>query len=246
MSSKDLFSAHSALYKTFRPEYPQALYKFILQHIPDNCLAWDVGTGNGQVAKVLSKYFTSVYATDISEKQLAEAPEIENVCYAKCRAENSGLPDRSVDLITIAQALHWFNFESFNIEVKRVARPSALIAAWGYELLRINDELDKLIHDFYFNTIGAYWAPERKHIENAYRDIPFPYMKIECPKFSIEQDWTLAQLEGYLNTWSAVQHYMLQHQVNPVDELIARAEAFWPGSTPLRVELPIFLRMGTI
>jgi len=246
MPSKDLFSEHSNLYKAFRPEYPESLFEIILQHVPDTCLAWDVGTGNGQVAKMLSKYFKSVYATDISEKQLKEAPQIENICYARCSAENSGLPSKSVDLITVAQALHWFDFELFNTEVKRVARPGALIAIWGYELLHINEEIDNQIQDFYSGIIGTYWPPERKYIENAYCNINFPYKEIDSPQFSIKVNWTLEQFIGYLNTWSAVQLFIKQNQFNPVDTLRSKIQMFWNERELKKIVFPLFVRMGYI
>ncbi len=246
MPSKDLFSEHSSLYKTFRPEYPAALYQFILNQVPDNCLAWDVGTGNGQVAKVLSEYFTSVYASDISEKQIAEAYQAENICYVKCQAEYSGLPAKSVDLITVAQALHWFNFEEFNKEVKRVARPGAVIATWGYELLNINLEIDNLIVDFYKNTVGNYWSPERKHIEDAYQSIPFPFQEIECPEFSIELRWSIDQLLGYINTWSSVQKFIKQNHYNPVDVLRLNIQKHWNEGDLKKIVFPLFIRMGQI
>lgn len=246
MPVKDLFSEQSSLYKIYRPEYPADLYKFIMSHVPDTCLAWDVGTGNGQVAKALSMYFTSVYASDISEKQLAEAHKEENICYVKCPAESCGLPDKSVDLITVAQAVHWFDFEKFYHEVRRVAREHAIIAAWGYGLLSVNNEIDELILDFYQVRLGKYWSAERKLIDHAYSTIPFPFKEINTPEFFIETLWTIQQLEGYLNTWSAVNSYRQQEKTNPVDDLIHHIEKHWHSGENRKISFPIFLRMGEI
>ena len=246
MPPKDLFSGHADLYKTFRPDYPADLYKFIMQHVSDSCLAWDVGTGNGQVARVLSSLFTRVYATDISEEQLAKAHPEENICYAKCSAENSGLPHQSVDLITVAQALHWFDFEKFNAEVNRVARPDAIIAVWGYELLSISPEIDALISAFYKNVVGPFWQPERKHIEDSYQSVPFPFDQIASPEFHIEVEWSADELKGYLNTWSSVQKFIEHNKSNPVNALMNDVLKYWNEPAAKKIVFPLFMRLGRV
>lgn len=241
---KDNFSRQSALYAKFRPVYPKSLYDFIYTNLKGSERAWDCGTGNGQVAAVLAKHFKRVVATDISEQQLSKAPAIENISYEKCREELPDYPENFFDLITVAQAIHWFDFEKFYNEVNRVGKQNGLLAVWGYELLRVNAEADTRISNFYENKIGAYWDPERKLIDEKYATIPFPFEEIEAPAFDIQAKWTLNEFEGYLNTWSSVQKYIISNQENPVSKLIEELKPVWHGE--LGVKFPVFLRLGRI
>ena len=180
---KDNFSKQSAIYARYRPTYPQDLYDFILSHVTGKQSAWDCGTGNGQAAKELSKVFTKVFATDISQKQIDNAVHADNIFYSVQPAEQTDFPDNSFDLVTVAQALHWFRFDEFYKEVKRVTKPAAFFAGWTYSLLRISDEIDQLIEYHHYNTLSGYWDDERKYVDEEYRNIPFPFAKINSPCF---------------------------------------------------------------
>jgi len=242
--SKDRFSAHSKQYATFRPTYPKELYDFIFTHVKKFNNAWDCGTGNGQVARDLSSRFKNVFATDISEGQLANAYQANNIFYSKA-GETTNFPDQSIDLITVAQAIHWFDIPKFYEEVKRVAGPDALLAVWGYSLLNITPEIDELILHFYTQTVGPYWDVERKLIDQQYKTIPFPFVEIPAPEFKFSFDWTLNEFEGYINTWSSVQKYIKANQVNPVDELIKKIRPLWKNKRQ-RINFPLFLRLGKL
>ena len=243
----DNFSKQSAQYSLYRPRYPQALYEFLYSHISGKEAAWDCGTGNGQVAVELSRRMTHVWATDISENQLKQAPAITNITYIQTRAEQTDFPSNTFNLITIAQAIHWFDFEKFYQEVYRMAKPNALIAAWGYGLLHINSLLDPIVEAFYSDQIGNYWDSERKYIDEAYQTIPFPFKEIPSPGFAIEVSWTLPELEGYFNTWSSVQKYMAKHQHNPVTPFIEQLRAHWQTPTDRKtIRFPVFMRAGRI
>jgi ubiquinone/menaquinone biosynthesis C-methylase UbiE len=243
----DNFSVQSAAYALYRPRYPEDVYHFLLSHIPEREAAWDCGTGNGQVAARLSQSFKHVWATDISENQLKQAPQVSNITYVHTRAEQTNLPDNAFDLITIAQAIHWFDFEQFYQEVRRTAKPHALVAAWGYGLLHINTTLDPIIEEFYREQIGQYWDSERRFIDSAYQTIPFPFKEISAPEFSIEASWNLHQLEGYFSTWSSVQKYIALHQKNPVADVINRLRPHWPDEEEKkRICFPVFLRAGRV
>lgn len=242
---KDNFSRQSKLYSKFRPVYPRELYKFIFFHVKNFQSAWDAGTGNGQVAKILAEKYKSVVASDISEQQLHQAPVIENIKYVKAAEQLPDLSGNYFDLITVAQAIHWFDFETFYKEVDRVGKPGSLLAVWGYSLLSVNDEIDPFIKDFYENKIGSYWDPERKMLDERYRNIPFPFTEIPSPDFQIEVNWSLQEMEGYLNTWSSVQKYITVNEENPVDEVIADLRALWKDKT-LSVRFPVFLRLGKV
>ena len=213
--SKDNFSAQADAYFKFRPTYPQALYTFLFNLPGERKAAWDSGTGNGQVAAVLAGEFEQVFATDISKAQLQKATQKKNIRYAESRAEASGLPSHSIDLVTVAQAIHWFDHDAFYKEVRRVANPGAWVAAWGYGLLDISPELNPVVADFYHNTVGPYWDGERRHIDLAYREIPFPFKEVKVPGFSMRVSWTRGQFMGYLSSWSSVQHYMRQRLSSP-------------------------------
>ena len=165
-SVKDKFSNQAKIYKKYRPTCPIEIYQEIIQHVKSKDSCWDCGTGNGQVAINLTKYFKTIYATDISQNQLDNAVQHENIIYKVERAERTNFLDNQFDLITIAQAIHWFDFEAFNKEVRRVSKNEGIISIWGYGLLRINPKIDQLINIFYHEIIGPYWNKERKHKTN--------------------------------------------------------------------------------
>jgi len=206
--------------------------------------AWDAGTGNGQVARDLSKKFKRVFATDISGKQIENAISTENIFYSVA-AETTSFPEKSFDLICVAQAIHWFDREKFYQEVARVARPNSLLAIWGYGLLNIDTTIDPLIKDFYKNIVGPYWDKERRLIDEEYQTIRFPFTEIKTPTFSFSFQWSVEELHGYLTTWSAVQKFMKEKNFNPVDELIGKIKPHW-HSTKLTVNFPLFTRIGTV
>lgn len=243
---KDHFSIQSAQYARFRPRYPASLYDYLYSLVPRKNAAWDCGTGNGQVAGELSRVFAQVYATDISQRQIDQAEPKDNVQYQVCRAENTPFADNSFDLITVVQALHWFDFPAFFSEVKRTAKHNAILAAWGYGLIRISKEIDPVIDHFDHQKIGPYWDAERKHIDEKYQDIPFDFEEIKAPDFAIRVHWTLNALEGYLNTWSSVQKYIRQTGKNPVPELIENIRLKQNTDKAMEIDFPVFMRVGKV
>lgn len=242
---KDNFSKHAASYAKYRPAYPRALYEFVVSRLHNKRAAWDCGTGNGQAAIEIAKEVELVQATDISEKQIENAPRAKNIVYSVQPVEHTSFPNDSFDLITVAQALHWFKLDDFYSEVKRVARQGAVLAAWTYSLVRISTEIDALIAAHHFNTLARYWDDERKYVDAEYKTIPFPFEKIQTPVFFIDYEWTKDELEGYLNTWSGLQNFMRVHPYNPVDELMVRIRPFWL-SEKMKISFPIHLLMGRI
>ena len=242
--SKDLFSGQANQYATFRPTYPKELYDFIFSQTSSFTTAWDAGTGNGQVARDLSKRFEKVIASDISAKQLENAYQAENIFYFQT-GETILFSGKRFDLVCVAQAIHWFDREKFFNEVKRVGKPNSTIAVWGYGLLSVNPEIDVHVRDFYVNIIGPYWDPERKLVDEEYKTIDFPFPEIQTPQFAFSFYWTLAELQGYVNTWSSVQKYIREHNSNPVEELIAKIQPLW-GSENQEAKFPLFLRLGKV
>lgn len=244
--AKDLFSSSSGAYFTFRPHYPDEWYSFLFSHLGSSQNAWDCGTGNGQVAVKLAERFDKVVATDISEKQLAQAPLRSNIEYRAGRAELSGLPEGSMDLIAVAQAIHWFDFEAFYGEVRRVAAPGAILAIWGYGLVQIPGEAGALIRTFYSDLIRPYWDAERRYIDEEYRSIPFPFPEISVPPFSIQARWTLRELEGYLGTWSGLRAYVRQTGKNPLPLLMEEISKAWGKTKAREINFPLFFRVGRL
>lgn len=246
MSSKDYFSGHSKLYAAYRPTYPEKLYEFIFHHVTQFDAAWDCATGNGQVAGRLAGNFKQVFATDISPQQIDHAVQGENIFYSISAAEKTSFPDNQFDLITVAQALHWFNVDNFYAEVRRVARQGAKLAVWGYEQCTINKQVDPLFLDYYHNEVGPYWDPARKLVEDHYRSIPFPFKEITAPEFFIEVLWKRDAFTNYLTTWSATQKFIREKGYNPVETLTESLKQFWNDGEEKIVRFPIFLKLGEI
>jgi len=242
---KDNFSRQAGVYAKYRPNYPTELFDFILQQISQKQNAWDCATGNGQTAKVLAGHFENVFATDISQKQIDNAWQARNIHYSVQPAEQTGFAGNTFDLITVSQALHWFNFEKFYTEVRRVGKKESWIAVWMYSLLRISAEIDKIVETYHFETLEKYWDSERKYVDNNYATVPFPFKELQTPGFAIEYYWTLEELEGYFNTWSALQKFMAANNHNPVPDIIKLIEPHWKNDR-MNILFPLLLRMGKI
>ncbi len=242
---KDNFSTASDQYAQYRPTYPDAFFSYLRTLIPHPKTAWDCGTGNGQVAVKLASIFETVCATDISAPQIAHAPKLPNIHYAVQAAEQTNFPENHFDLIIVAQAIHWFDFERFYTEVNRTAKHEALLVVMGYGLLKIAPEIDTLITSFYKEVIGPYWDAERRYIDEMYQTIPFPFEEITAPNFSNTSEWTCEHLLGYLSTWSAVKHYTRIHGYNPVDALAADLKKAF-GNQVRQVDFLLLLRIGKI
>lgn len=245
MSVKDNFSDIAGNYASWRPEYPQELFRYLSSLSAEHNKALDCGTGNGQAAKLLAKYYKEIYATDISEAQLKHAVALPNIQYSISPAEKTDFPDQYFDMICAAQAAHWFNHEVFYKEVERILKPNAVLALIGYGLIEIDLEIDRLIKTLYTDILGAYWDKERRFIDDHYRSLPFPYKETAIPSFKIECEWSLAQLVGYLNTWSALNHYKKITGINPLDEMLPGLQKTWGSADVVRaVQFPIITKVA--
>ncbi len=230
----------------FRPEYPAALFEFVAGLAPSHRLAWDCATGNGQAARGLAGYFEKVVATDASPEQIALAQGPANIEFRVSPAESSGLPDESVDLITAAQALHWFDAGVFFREVQRVLVPRGAIAVWGYgDPVLDTPELQRILHEFNRGTIESYWLPERKLLLDGYATIPFPFEEVHVPTFVLEREITLPELIGYIRTWSATARFVAERGTSEVERLKRDLGGLWGDPETRRlVVAPIHLRAG--
>jgi len=248
---KDYFSVASADYARFRPEYPEALFAALAETLPESArdCAWDCATGNGQAARSLAPYFGRVIASDASAGQIENAISAPGVEYRVFPAEGPKLPDASVDLVTVAQALHWFDLERFYAAVRRVARPPhAVLATWGYGIQSVSEELDPVIMRYYHGIVGSYWPPERRLIEGAYQTLAFPFKELAPPELAMERPMNLAGFLGYLGTWSATNRYRQDHGGEDPRELIADELArLWGDPETMRpVHWKLFARVGRV
>ena len=242
----DHFSTVATDYASHRPTYPAALFDWLSAQCEGHSLAWDCGAGSGQASTALAAHFERVLATDMSEQQLSHAPAHPRIEYRVAPAESSGLPDRSTDLVTVAQALHWFALERFYDEVRRVLKPGGLIAAWTYGLITVDgDEANTQLQHFYHHIIGPYWPAERCHVETGYRELPFHFQRIQTPELAMQTDWTLEQLAGYLRSWSASARYAQANGKDAVAELVTQLRAGWGDpSTARTVRWPLAILAG--
>lgn len=240
---KDLFSSNSFYYKQARPNYSIQIVKEILKHVPERNFAWDCGAGSGQFTQLLAPYFNHVMATDISEAQLQQAPYFENISYQVQAAEQTSIAANSIDLITVAQAIHWFDFDAFYKEVKRVLKPQGVFAAIGYGLIEVQDAaINSLVQQLYFETLNGYWDAERRYIDELYQTIPFPFNEQAVPELRLQYQRSPQQLLSYLKTWSALKHYLDKNDHEPLQRI---SEVLQTAPDNLDVTFPVLLRVGT-
>ena len=248
MKFKDHFSQRAALYAVYRPHYPESLFAYLAGVTSEHELALDCGTGNGQAAIALAERFERVVATDASPAQLTNAPARANVEYRVAASDASGLPSQSVDLVTAAQALHWFNTAAFFAEAKRVLKSDGAIAVWGYgDPILDTNTLQDLLHTFNRVQLEPYWFAERQILLEGYRTVAFPFAELSPPAFQLAARWTLEELTGYLRTWSATASYVERHGVDPVSDLERALAAEWGNPADRReIKWPLHLRVGKL
>lgn len=241
-----LFSGHAATYAVYRPKYPPALYEWLAELAPSVAQAWDVGTGNGQVAVGLTPRFARVMATDPSGEQLANAEQHARVIYRKATYESS-LPARSVGLVTVGQALHWFALDEFFAEVRRVLMPGGIVAAFAYVHSSVAPDLDKVTRRYHDVTVWEHWAPEHHIIREGYRTLDLPLNEVAAPPFEIRTEMTLAQYAGFFRTWSSTQRMIQAGGEAEVLEFERQLAAAWGAPEQVRpVIWPMVMRVGTL
>jgi SAM-dependent methyltransferase len=241
------FHAGGQNYARFRPGYPPALAAFLAQAAPDTRFAVDVGCGTGQLTIQLGAHFDTVLGLDPSAEQLAHASATERVRYAQAPAERLPVPARSASLVTAAQAAHWFDLAAFHAEVRRIARPGALLALISYGVPKLDEELDACFLRFYREGIGRFWPPERQRVDRGYADLDFPFAEFPAPALAIRKTWSLGELMGYIATWSAVKHAVKEGHGQVVERFSTELAARWGDpQTPRPVTWPINMRTGIV
>lgn len=247
MSFKDHFSGHSSLYAQARPHYPEALFAWIAEQAPAHECVWDAGCGNGQASVALARHFERVVATDPSERQIAQAVPDPRVEYRAEPAEHTSLAAQSADAVTVAQALHWFDLAAFVAEVRRVARPGALFAAWAYANCSVTPAVDAVVAELYDGVLGPYWPPERALVDEGYASLALPFVPVPAPALEMRVDWDAAQFLAYLSSWSATQRHRRATGVDAVAAVAEELRAAWgdPGQ-PRPVRWTLAIRAGHI
>ncbi|RDI59279.1 class I SAM-dependent methyltransferase [Microvirga subterranea] len=247
MSFKDHFSTRSADYATYRPTYPPAVADYLASLCAHPDVALDVGCGTGQLSVLLAERFGRVIATDASAQQIETAQQHAGVEYRVAPAERSGLPDASVDLVTAAQAAHWFDLPAFYGEVKRIGKPGSVLALITYGVVQADSEIGPLIQHFYKDVVGSYWPPERKHVESGYRDFDFPFREFQAPPLAIEVSWRAADLIGYADTWSAVREAEKALGRQPIEDFRRDLLRAWGDPEQRRsIRFPLSFRIGRV
>ncbi len=245
---KDYFSTRSDDYANYRPSYPRALVEALVKLCPQNDLALDCGCGTGQLSVLLAERFKKVIATDASGKQKENALPCERITYRVATAENSLLPESSVDIVTVAQAAHWLDLDRFYAEAKRISKPGGVLALITYGISSVDDgEIDKITQHFYRDVLDPYWPPERKHVESGYRTLPFPFREVEFPQLTMESDWNLHELFGYISTWSAVKELERISGSAEIYELKNKLASAW-GDLEIKRKItwPLSVRVGCV
>lgn len=240
---KDHFSAESGNYAQYRPTYPDELFEFLGSIVAANAVAWDCATGSGQAAIALADHFEKVIASDASQSQIDAAIADPRVEYRVASAEQSGLADHSVDLLTVGQAFHWFDETTFLAEAQRILKPDGMLAIWCYELCHVAEECDAIVDTLYRDIVGEYWPPERVTIEQGYSRADLPGEAVAVPTFEMSSDWRSADMLGYLRTWSACKRYAAEKGSDPVALLESQLVAAW-GDQKRRVIWPMHIKVS--
>lgn len=246
-SFEDHFSQIASSYAQYRPQYPTALYAYLAEQAPGHALAWDCATGSGQAALGLAEHFDQVVATDASAEQIQNAVRHERIIYRVEPAEASSLATGSVDLVTVAVGVHWFDHERFYQEVRRVLRPGGVLAVWTYHRPVINPAVDALIARLDGEILAEYWPERLRYLQEHYQTLPFPFDELSPPEFAIQAEWDRDQLFGFINSWSAVRRYEKERGIHPLQPVWDDFLSAW-GEEDARhaIHYPLYMRVGRV
>lgn len=246
MAFQDHFSGHAADYASARPHYPPALFEWLAAQCADRALAWDAGCGNGQAAMALAGHFESVFASDPSAEQIAAAEQHPRIRYAVEPAERCSLPDRSANLVAVAQAMHWFDVPRFQAEARRVLVVGGVFSAWTYAQSRVTPAVDAVFDRLHDHLLNDYWPAGREHVIDGYRSLPFAFTRFaDVPAFEMRCEWTLPDYFAYLRSWSASQRYLGETGNDAIALIAADMSAAWGDPMRARpVVWPLMLHIG--
>jgi ubiquinone/menaquinone biosynthesis C-methylase UbiE len=241
------FSRLAEQYARGRPRYPDELLAWLAEQAPSRDLAWDCACGNGQATLGLASHFARVIGTDVSDEQIARAFPHERVTYRVAPAERSGIEAATVDLITVAQAVHWFDLEAFYAEARRVLKPRGVLAVWTYHLPAITPAVDDVLARLYYDVLGGYWAPQMRHLDERYANLPFVEGEIAAPEFVATAAWTLGDLLGFLGSWSGGANYRERNGGDPLELVRDELERAWGDRDAVReLRWPLAVRVARV
>lgn len=240
------FSGMAEGYARYRPTYPDALFDFLASQCPARAMVWDCGAGSGQATFGLARRFARIVATDVSIDQISRAFLVCRTHYVVCSAEQSAIASNSIDLVTVAQALHWFHYDDFYAEVRRVLRPGGKLAAWCYSLLSVDRAVDPVLLRLYDDILGPYWPRRRKHVDAGYDSIPFPFEQVETPRLQMQWSGDFDWFWGYLGTWSAVRAYEEKHGTDARELVAGELKSAWGNPAEVKCfRWPVHLKVGS-
>ena len=241
------YSSYAKQYAQSRPGYPEELFEYLSSLVYEHHLAWDCATGNGQAALTLVKYFEEVIATDISNEQIKNAVKHKHIKYKACNAEDSGLENNSVDLVTVASAIHWFNLDNFFKEVRRVIKPRGIIAVWSYHIGYVEPPFDKLFLSLYEKVLSPYFGEGAKLVDDRYSKINLPGEKIDTGNFYVEVKWEMKNLLDFIESWSGTQQYKKEKGQSPTDLIINELNSIWGEAENIHtVRWPLFIKISRL
>ena len=233
-------------YAAHRPTYPPELFRWLASISPSTNCAWDCATGAGQAAVGLADYFETILATDINQEQVDHAALHPRIRYSVSPAEHPSIPSASVDLITVACAIHWFDRDCFFEAVRRVLTPRGVLAVWTYSWPWTGSRrVDEVLSHLKESVLAGFWPDEAQLYLNGYTDLDFPFSEVDVPPFGLGCDWNVDGLLGFLSTWSAVQRFSRSSGGNPLDQIESALREAWqvePPPSPLK--LPLYFRVG--
>jgi SAM-dependent methyltransferase len=246
MRSAD-FSSFAKLYAEARPTYPAELFAHVASFVELRHLAWDCATGSGQAAVGLAEHFERVIATDVSEAQIAHATRHPRVDYRVSRSESSAHGDTSVDLVTVASALHWFDEQAFYREVRRVARPGGVLAAWSYHVAHAEPPFGDVFQRLYDEPLRPYFAPAAHLVDDRYEGVVLPGEPLPGGTFFATASWTLDQVLAFVRSWSGTQNYVKERGGDPAGTIAGELEVLCGGNSGVRtLRWPLYLRISRL
>jgi ubiquinone/menaquinone biosynthesis C-methylase UbiE len=246
MKSPD-YSSYAKQYAQSRPMYPEALFSYLASLVEQHSLAWDCATGNGQAALALAKHFKRIIATDISAEQIKHAIPHRQIEYRVATSEQSGLDDKSVDLVTVASALHWFDLDSFYAEVQRVVRLGGGLAAWSYHVGYVEPPFDQVFFHFYRDILYDYFAPGARLVDDRYDNITLPGEPMDGGEFFVSAKWNLEQMQGFIKSWSGTQQYIKEKGEDPVALIGDELKQLWGHPENIQsLRWPLFIKISRL
>ena len=241
----DHFSSNASKYALARPTYPPALAQWLAEKSPRSGTVWEAGCGSGQLTTSLADYFSQVIATDASAQQLAQAPAHDHITYRCVAAEAFEAAPQSIDAAVVAQAVHWFDLPAYYQAVSRVLVPGGLVALICYGRFKISQEIDILTHQFHQLDLAQAWPAQRRHVDENYANLDFPFARLLAPNLAITQDWDLRQLLDYIETWSALRTLEKNGHYGRYESFCEKLTAAWGNpTTARRIRWPLTVLAG--